>query len=224
MEVVETAEDGKTAIEDDETTVGDRETVMVDRQTVIGGRETVIGDHEPAIGDHETVIGDRETVIGCRETGIGDRETAIGDRESSIGDREPVSIGDRETANGDRETVSVGDRETFANNDKATSNVGGTVADIDAGVVFGGLETLDVSEGAVGVAETAEQTNSGDHAGTPPAEQQGQGGGERGGSDPSLTAMTLPVERGGKGVRAVIGVAVTAMYYAMWAAITLALG
>lgn len=116
--------------------------------------------------------------------------------------------------------------------DKTASTVRGAVADTDAGVVADGSETLHASEGAEGVAEAAEQTSSGDHGGAPAVEQQGRGGGgERGESCRSLTAMTLPVERGtlpvergGKGVRAAIGVVVAAMYYAMWAAITIALG
>ena len=117
--------------------------------------------------------------------------------------------------------------------DQAASGVGGTAADTDdAGVVSGGSETLHASEEAEGVAEAAEQTSSGDHGGAPPAGEQGWGGGgERGEDDRSLTVMMLPVERGtlvaergGKGVGAVIGVVVAAMYYAMWAAITIALG
>lgn len=44
------------------------------------------------------------------------------------------------------------------------------------------------------------------------------------GNDRSSTTVTPPVESRGKGVRVVIGVVVTAMYYTLWAAITLALG
>eukprot|EP00904_Undaria_pinnatifida_P012497 jgi/Undpi1/8378/HiC_scaffold_25.g10846.m1 len=165
---------------------------------VAEGVGTAIERVETDIDGVETAFGDRKTFIGD-ESVVGDRESVVGYRETFVGDHETVmGDGDRETPVGDCER-SLGDCEDVVeDNDTMNEGVETTVE----GAATADNDTNDV--------ESEKTAIDGDSEGE--------------GNDRSSTTVTPPVESRGKGVRVVIGVVVTAMYYTLWAAITLALG